>query len=73
MAIYSMVKNNTFNGMNLPSIVLKQGDKLMEIDFAMVEAAGCPIATPLVITSQNQFEIINLGTCSLNQDIIKLD
>lgn len=52
---------------------VKQGDKLMEIDFAMVEAAGCPIATPLVITSQNQFEIINLGTCSLNQDIIKLD
>ncbi|WRK53156.1 hypothetical protein SD457_24095 [Coprobacillaceae bacterium CR2/5/TPMF4] len=28
MAIYSMVKNNTFNGMNLPSIVLKQNDKL---------------------------------------------
>ena len=52
---------------------VKQGDKLMEIDFAMVEAAGCPIATPLVITSQNQFEIINIGTCSLNQDIIKLD
>lgn len=52
---------------------VKQGDKLMEIDFAMVEAAGCSIATPLVITSQNQFEIINLGTCSLNQDIIKLD
>lgn len=24
MAIYSMVKNNTFNGMPLPSIVLKQ-------------------------------------------------
>ncbi|MFR5748306.1 MAG: carboxynorspermidine decarboxylase [Thomasclavelia spiroformis] len=31
MAIYSMVKNNTFNGMNLPSIVLKQGDKLKVI------------------------------------------
>ena len=45
----------------------------MEIDFAMVEAAGCPIATPLVISIQNQFEFINLGTCSLNQDIIKLD
>lgn len=28
MAIYSMVKNNTFNGMNLPSIVLKQKEKL---------------------------------------------
>ncbi|MFQ6792546.1 MAG: carboxynorspermidine decarboxylase [Thomasclavelia sp.] len=28
MAIYSMVKNNTFNGMNLPSIVLKQGNQL---------------------------------------------
>lgn len=26
MAIYSMVKNNTFNGMNLPSIFLKTGD-----------------------------------------------
>jgi carboxynorspermidine decarboxylase len=25
MAIYSMVKNNTFNGMPLPSIYLKQG------------------------------------------------
>ena len=28
MAIYSMVKNNTFNGMNLPSIVLKYGDQI---------------------------------------------
>lgn len=28
MAIYSMVKNNTFNGMPLPSIVYKKGDKL---------------------------------------------
>ena len=28
MAIYSMVKNNTFNGMNLPSIVLKQKDDI---------------------------------------------
>ena len=31
MAIYSMVKNNTFNGMNLPSIILKQKDKLKVI------------------------------------------
>lgn len=31
MAIYSMVKNNTFNGMNLPSIVLKQKGKLKVI------------------------------------------
>ena len=46
----------------------------MEIDFAMVEAAGCPIATPLVITKfKINLKIINLGTCSLNQDIIKLD
>lgn len=27
MAIYSMVKNNTFNGMNLPSIFLKKGEE----------------------------------------------
>ena len=27
MAIYSMVKNNTFNGMPLPSIYLKEGDR----------------------------------------------
>ncbi len=27
MAIYSMVKNNTFNGMPLPSIYIKQGDE----------------------------------------------
>ena len=26
MAIYSMVKNNTFNGMNLPDIVLRHAD-----------------------------------------------
>ena len=26
MAIYSMVKNNTFNGVNLPDIVLRHGD-----------------------------------------------
>ena len=31
MAIYSIVKNNTFNGMNLPSIILKQKDKLKVI------------------------------------------
>lgn len=28
MAIYSMVKNNTFNGMNLPSIMLKKGSEI---------------------------------------------
>ena len=27
MAIYTMVKNNTFNGINLPSIVIKRGDE----------------------------------------------
>ena len=30
MAIYSMVKNNTFNGVNLPAIVLRHGDGTME-------------------------------------------
>ena len=28
MAIYSMVKNNTFNGMKLPSIALKRGNRI---------------------------------------------
>ncbi|MFA9377210.1 MAG: carboxynorspermidine decarboxylase [Lachnotalea sp.] len=28
MAIYSMVKNNTFNGMKLPAIALKKGDSI---------------------------------------------
>ena len=31
MAHYSMVKNNTFNGMNLPSIYLYRQDTLIEI------------------------------------------
>ena len=31
MAIYSMVKNNTFNGMPLPAIILKQRDGLFKI------------------------------------------
>lgn len=31
MAIYSMVKNNTFNGMNLPAIVLKKENNLKVI------------------------------------------
>ncbi len=31
MAIYSMVKNNTFNGMPLPDIVLKKADGRLEI------------------------------------------
>ena len=31
MAIYSMVKNNTFNGMNLPGIALKRGDEITMI------------------------------------------
>ena len=30
MAIYSMVKNNTFNGMALPSIVLRRMDGTVE-------------------------------------------
>lgn len=35
MAIYSMVKNNTFNGINLPSIVLKK-----EEDYHLVKSFG---------------------------------
>ena len=31
MAIYSMVKNNTFNGMPLPSISIKSGESLKVI------------------------------------------
>lgn len=30
MAIYSMVKNNTFNGMSLPAILLYKTDGLIE-------------------------------------------
>lgn len=51
---------------------VKQGDKLMEIDFKMIEANGCLIATPVIITSQNKFEISNLGNVELNQEMIKL-
>ncbi len=35
MAIYSMVKNNTFNGINLPSIVLKKGE-----DYQVLKSFG---------------------------------
>lgn len=35
MAIYSMVKNNTFNGMNLPSIILKKGE-----EYTLVKSFG---------------------------------
>jgi carboxynorspermidine decarboxylase len=35
MAIYSMVKNNTFNGMPLPSIYLKQGS-----DYTLIKSFG---------------------------------
>ncbi|WP_455683519.1 sucrose-specific PTS transporter subunit IIBC [Thomasclavelia sp.] len=52
--------------------IVKQGDKLMEIDFKMIEEAGYSTATPMVITSKNKFEIINLGDNELNQEIIKL-
>ena len=31
MAIYSMVKNNTFNGMGLPSILLRRCDGVDEL------------------------------------------
>lgn len=51
---------------------VKQGDKLMEIDFEMIKAAGCQIATPMIITSKNKFEIINTGDSTQNQEIIKL-
>lgn len=51
---------------------VKQGDKLIEIDFDMIEKAGCATATPVVITSQNEFDIIVDGEVNLNQDIMKL-
>ena len=35
MAIYSMVKNNTFNGIGLPSIYLKRGD-----DYILIKSFG---------------------------------
>lgn len=35
MAIYSMVKNNTFNGIGLPSIYLKSGD-----DYTLIKSFG---------------------------------
>ena len=31
MAIYTMVKNNTFNGMPLPSIVLRRKDGALQL------------------------------------------
>lgn len=52
---------------------VNQGDELMEIDFKMIEEAGYPTATPIVLTSQNSFEIVSQGTVELNQTIIKLD
>ena len=36
MAIYSMVKNNTFNGMPLPDIVLKHEDD----DYELIRSFG---------------------------------
>ncbi|MFQ8705965.1 MAG: sucrose-specific PTS transporter subunit IIBC [Thomasclavelia sp.] len=52
--------------------IVKQGEKLMEVDFKMIKEAGYSTATPMVITSKNQFEIINLGDNELNQKIIEL-
>jgi len=43
MAIYSMVKNNTFNGMALPDIVLKKegtGDSAEEAEYELVKRFG---------------------------------
>jgi carboxynorspermidine decarboxylase len=42
MAIYSMVKNNTFNGMNLPSIVIagRNGDVRLVKDFSYSDFKG---------------------------------
>ena len=51
---------------------VKQGDKLMEVDFKLIEASGCESATPMVITSTNNFEIIKLGNITSHQEIIKL-
>lgn len=51
---------------------VKQGDKLMEVDFKLIEASGCMSATPMVITSTNNFEIIKLGNITSHQEIIKL-
>jgi len=44
----------------------------MEIDFEMIEKAGYSSATPVIITSQNRFEIISMGNNKINQEIIKL-
>ena len=39
----------------------------------MIEEAGCPTATPVVLTSQNSFEIVSQGDVEINQPIIKLN
>lgn len=52
---------------------VNQGDKLIEIDFKMIEEAGCATATPVVITSQNKFTIVKEDNVAANEAIMKLD
>ena len=67
------LEGKTFNLLVSEGQRVNQGDKLMEIDFKMIEEAGCLTATPVVLTSQNSFEIVSQGDVELNQPIIKLN
>lgn len=51
---------------------VSQGDKLMEVDFELIKEAGCETATPVAITSKNEFELTSTGEVTVNQEIIKL-
>lgn len=38
--------------------IVKQGEKLMEVDFKMIKEAGYSTATPMVITSKINLKLL---------------
>lgn len=50
--------------------VIKTGDLLLEANIAMIKEAGCSIATPLVITNQKEFTIVQKGNIEIGQELL---
>lgn len=51
---------------------VKMGDILLKADLAMIEEAGCAIATPVVITNNLAFDIVQLGNIESGNAVLHI-
>ena len=49
---------------------IKVGDPLLEANLEMIQEAGCSIATPVVITNQKEFTIVQIGSVITGQELL---